>query len=122
MNTNFNLNAPLYSLTVREYIALNRSLIEELLQTSTIPLTENKPVSTNPYVSIKDASLEYGIPVNTLYAFNAQKRIPVYQFGKKKFYKRMEIELFIESSRKSSLAELKKNLPVKRTRKFSDRA
>jgi len=107
-----NLDVPLYSLTVGEYIALQQSLLAEFSKIQQNQGAVTSVVTNNPYISIKDASQEYNIPVNTLYAFNAQMRIPVYRFGKKKFYKRIEIEHFIESSRKSSVSELKIDLPI----------
>ena len=100
---NYQTNKPLYSLTVGEYIELNRQLYMEF-RPSNFPVQRE---DRNDLVDIQEASVITKLAVPTIYAKTSKNLIPFFKNNKKLMFKRSELIKWIESGRKKTVAEIK---------------
>ena len=109
----YQTNKPLYSLTVGEYIELNKQILSEF-QHSFLPVQKEE---RNDLVDIQEASNITKLAVPTIYAKTSKNLIPFYKNNKKLMFKRSELIKWIETGRKKTVAEIRMELEIGKTKR-----
>jgi len=97
---------PLFTLTIGEFIELNKQIIRETL--SELQLNENNaPLTVNKEIlSIAEVSEMLNISKSTVYGMNNRRVIPFIKQGKKVYYKRSEILEWLNRGRIKTQKEI----------------
>ena len=88
-------------------------LIEESVRKILSEKTENKQSeSSSLLLSIKEASAFLKLAPQTIYGFTSKRLIPFIKRGKKLYFKKNELELWLDEGKKKSLDELNKEFKL----------
>jgi predicted DNA-binding transcriptional regulator AlpA len=95
---------PLYSLTIREYVELNRQLISEIQDNVVPPINEQ----TEEILDIKKAALLINLSVPSVYTLTSKRQIPFMkkQGGKKLYFRRSELLRWLDEGRRKTKKEI----------------
>lgn len=94
---------PLFSLTVAEYIELQRTLLRDFPHP--INHSEQKELLT-----IQEASCLLHLSIPTLYTMNCKGRIPFTMVSGKVYYRRNALEQWLESGERKTKAQLRREV------------
>lgn len=67
---------------------------------------QSRPHAAHEYLNMAEASKYLQLPQNTLYAYCHERRIPYTKRGKRNFFLRADLDLWLESDRKKSVREI----------------
>ncbi len=95
-------NRPLYSLTVGEYIELQKAIQTDILQKNAT-VEQNKDL-----LNIQEAADYLQMSVATLYTFNSRKKIPFCRVTGKVFYRRSVLDIWLASGERKTTAQLRR--------------
>ena len=98
---NIKSEKPLFTLTVNEYVELNRILFAEAQNNR-----QNNTHEQDEIMEIKDASELLGLTYPGIYCLTSKKKIPHYKRGKKLYFKRSELIKWLSEGRKKTITEL----------------
>lgn len=95
-------NRPLYSLTVGEYIELQKAI-----QLGILP--KNATVEQiKELLTIQEAAAYLQMSVATLYTFNSRKKIPFCRVTGKIYYRRSALDAWLASGERKTNAQLRR--------------
>lgn len=94
----FEKNSPLYSLTVGEYVELQKSILKDL------PLLSAKK-EEKELLSIQEAAEFLQLSVPTLYTMNCKKQIPFTKVSGKVYYRRSALISWLDSGERKTKAQ-----------------
>lgn len=103
--TNSNLEKPLYSLTVGEYIELHKSLLNDLNKQLKVNTPELKEILT-----VQEAAVFLHLSVATLYTMNSRNQIPFTKVLGKVYYRQSELMNWLASGNRKSNAQLRNEI------------
>jgi excisionase family DNA binding protein len=98
------LGRPLYSLTVGEYIELNRQIFAEAQQQR--PLSKSSQ-EQDEILSIEQASKLINLAKPTIYGLTCKCEIPYIKKGKKLYFIRSELVAWLNDGRQKTVKEIK---------------
>jgi predicted DNA-binding transcriptional regulator AlpA len=99
---NIDFSKPLFSLTVAEYVELQKKIQSDALQ---------KGVAAEPKDDLYDmdgASQYLGLSKATLYTFNSLKKVPSLKVTGKVFYRRSALDAWLASGERKTNAQLRR--------------
>ena len=96
-------NRPMYSLSVSEYVELNRELLSETKITSSAP-TEEFPEIMN----IDQASAFLKIAKQSIYMMTSKRDIPFIKRGKRVVFRKTDLLNWLEGGRKQTREEIER--------------
>lgn len=102
----YNRANPLFTLTIGEFIDLNRKITEEVVK-EYFSKIENTAVEKEELLDIKQAAEFLKLSVPTLYGLNTRRDIPHFKVGKKLYYKRTDLINWISSGRRMTKLEIR---------------
>lgn len=95
---------PLYSLTVGEFIDLQRSIRNDLP-----PLLPNEANPPKELLTIHEAADFLNLSVHSLYTMNSRRRIPFLKMSGKVYYRRSALMAWLESGERKTIAQLRQD-------------
>jgi excisionase family DNA binding protein len=94
-------NRPMYSLSVEEYIQLNKEILSEA------KLPEEETVSnTSEIMNIEEAAVYLKMAKQTVYSMISRKLLPYFKRGKRVFFRKAELLTWLEKGRKYTREEI----------------
>ena len=108
MYQNFDTEKPLYTLTIGEYIELNKHILSEFL--SKIPQSKHEIANEEPedILNISQAAKLLFLSVPTIYGLVSKMEIPFFKipWHKRLYFKRSVLLAWIEESRRKTKKEI----------------
>lgn len=99
-----NNEKPLYSLTIAEYIELNKKLFSELNKKDNHTINDE-----NIFLTISEASKYTNLAKQTLYGLTSKRGIPFIKRSKKIYFKKSDLEKWLLEGRKYTKNEIENN-------------
>lgn len=99
---------PLYSLTIGEYIELNRKIFAELKGL----FVQDKSPNRDEVLNIDQASMLINLAKPTIYGLTSKNLIPFIKKGKKLHFIRSELIAWLVEGRRETNAELRKEAEI----------
>lgn len=96
-------NLPLYSLTIAEFIELNKKIFAELSCNQPPPAIE----SPEEILDIKQTAKLINLSVPSIYTLTSERNIPFMKLSKKLYFKKSELIQWLESGRRKTKKEIK---------------
>lgn len=93
----------------QEFKQLLKSCISEGIKENS--QTPNEP--TDKLLSVKEAAIFLNLAPQTLYGFTSNRTIPFIKRGKKLYFKKNSLEMWLSEGRKDTLKEIAKGLQLK---------
>jgi excisionase family DNA binding protein len=111
---NTNLKSPLYSLTIEEYIELNKQIYYDFYKSH----IQNQEIqkSENEFIAIQEASKILNLKLPTIYNLTSKNLIIFYKRGKKILFKKSDLHEFIEKGRMQTVQEIEFEINKGRTK------
>ena len=88
--------------TETEFREIVKSSVSEILRENTLTKTEE----VNKLFSVKEASSFLNLAPQTLYGFTSNRTIPFIKRGKKLYFKRFDLEVWLSEGKKDSVKEI----------------
>lgn len=85
-----------------EFTDLLKSCISDSLKENAI----NQEKAVDKHLSIKEASVFLNLAPQTLYGFTSNRTIPFIKKGKRLYFKKSDLEVWLNDGRKDSLKEI----------------
>ena len=94
-------NNVIIQFTELEFKQLIKScIIEGIIESTPTPQEENK------LLSVKEAAKHLNLAVQTLYGFTSNRVIPFIKKGKKLYFKKSDLNIWLEEGKKSSIHQM----------------
>jgi excisionase family DNA binding protein len=88
--------------TETEFREIVKSSVSEILRENTLTKTEE----LNKLFSVKEASNFLNLAPQTLYGFTSNRTIPFIKRGKKLYFKKFDLEVWLSEGKKDSIKEI----------------
>jgi excisionase family DNA binding protein len=88
--------------TETEFREMVKSSVSEILRESTLTKSEE----VNKLFSVKEASSFLNLAPQTLYGFTSNRTIPFIKRGKKLYFKKFDLEVWLSEGKKDSVKEI----------------
>ena len=92
-------------MTPSELEILIQSSVRKALSEQANPTTQGRTFQAHEYLSIEDACIYLNLPKNTLYGYCHNNVIPFYKRGKRSYFLKSELDVWLASGRKQSAKE-----------------
>jgi excisionase family DNA binding protein len=102
-------NSIIVQFSEQEFKQLIKSCIKEGINENSVVKTEN----TDRLLSVKEASVFLNLAQQTLYGFTSNRTIPFIKKGKKLYFKRNDLETWLNEGKKQTIKEISENSFVK---------
>ncbi|HVD99038.1 MAG TPA: helix-turn-helix domain-containing protein [Cytophagaceae bacterium] len=108
----------------RIIVATEEELVSLIEETVRRVLSEKKQATEQPgnnssfLLSLKEAAGFLKLAPQTIYGFTSKRVIPFLKRGKKLYFKRADLEQWLEAGKKKSVSELKREIELNGTLKF----
>jgi excisionase family DNA binding protein len=79
-------------------------IIEGIIESTPTPHEENKLLSVN------EAAKHLNLAKQTLYGFTSNRAIPFIKRGKKLYFKKIDLNIWLEEGKKSSIQQMKSKI------------
>jgi excisionase family DNA binding protein len=94
-------NRPMYSLSVEEYIQLNKEILSEARSPE-----EEFESQTTEIMNIEEAALYLKMAKQTVYSMISRRLLPYFKRGKRVFFRKAELLNWLEKGRKYTREEI----------------
>ena len=89
------------------------AIIQDSISKAIKEQSQKEAFPANPILSIDEASKYLNLAKQTLYAFTSKREIPFLKRGKKLYFRKADLELWLMEGKKKSIFEIKKDLDRK---------
>ena len=83
------------------------AIISSSIQKALVDFLGQETETENDFLNLKDTAKFLDLATQTIYGLTCRREIPFYKKGKKLYFKKSELEKWLEDGRKSSQDELK---------------
>ena len=85
-----------------------RTLLKDCISEGIKETSQNKTEVSDKLLSVKEAAVFVNLAPQTLYGFTSNRTIPFIKKGKKLYFKKSDLELWLIDGRKDSIKEILK--------------
>ena len=117
MYQNLDLNRPVYTLTIGEFIELNKQILSEMLANNWQPIVEVE--KSDEILIISQVAELLNLSVPTIYDLVHHRKIPYFKMAgqKRLYFKRSVIFDWLDSGRRKTYREIEKEAEAYLSRK-----
>lgn len=96
----------LVAFSKHEFKEFIKGTIQEALFEQANPSAQGRTFQAHEYLSIEDACLYLQLPKNTLYGYCHNNVIPFYKRGKRSYFLKSDLDIWLASGRKNTVKEM----------------